>query len=86
MYQRHPMIRKHNALIIREASSADDEVGSIHVLILPQVLLIKEKMLLMRFLYLKEDQHRAHLRDNKMCSLLPQAKDIERGHVSKNVT
>ncbi|XP_019261842.1 PREDICTED: uncharacterized protein LOC109239710 [Nicotiana attenuata] len=28
MYQRHPMIRKHTALIIREASSVDDEVGS----------------------------------------------------------
>ncbi|XP_016478904.1 uncharacterized protein LOC107800266 [Nicotiana tabacum] len=30
MYQHHPMIRKHSALIIRETSSADDEVGSIH--------------------------------------------------------
>ncbi|XP_019242705.1 PREDICTED: uncharacterized protein LOC109222862 [Nicotiana attenuata] len=29
-YQCHPMIRKDSALIIREASSIDDEVGSNH--------------------------------------------------------
>nr|XP_016432672.1 PREDICTED: uncharacterized protein LOC107759300 [Nicotiana tabacum] len=30
MYQRYPMIQKHTALIIREASSAKNEVGSVH--------------------------------------------------------
>ncbi|XP_016469746.2 uncharacterized protein LOC107792071 isoform X3 [Nicotiana tabacum] len=74
MYQCHPMIRKDSALTITEASSADDEVGSKHDVILPQVLWIKEKMSVMRLLYLKEDQHRVYIRDNIMSSLLPHAK------------
>ncbi|XP_075101297.1 uncharacterized protein LOC142161767 isoform X3 [Nicotiana tabacum] len=59
---------------IKSAIDPDEKLAATMMLILSQVLLIREKMPLIRFLYLKEDQHRVHLRDNKICSPMPQAK------------
>nr|XP_016440297.1 PREDICTED: uncharacterized protein LOC107766089 isoform X4 [Nicotiana tabacum] len=61
---------------IKSAIDPDEKLAATMMLILSQVLLIREKMPLIRFLYLKEDQHRVHLRDNKICSPMPQAKPV----------
>ncbi|XP_070043463.1 uncharacterized protein [Nicotiana tomentosiformis] len=57
-----------------EHTNYDKNLAATMMLILSQVLLIRETMSLIRFLFLKEDQHRVHLRDNKISSPLPQAK------------